>query len=307
MDKTGEILLKLMFREGEQICVSPNKYGYHSVEIPHALQSEVPLLSTKFRDGIALEDGTVKMPSVEESMRTVPGDELQLVSLNPIKGWREDQNCTAYRNFLVECDYGTTQQQLTYIRDQHKMPYSAAIFSGGKSVHFLISLSADLPTEESWRAISEWILGIVTLADPMCKNPSRSIRIPGAKRDDKRQQLLEYRGPVTLSDLHAWLALTPTAAPKPKEKFEPSGIPNDLSRLSKWVKRALATGLDPKKGRNQQWFAIACDFAIAGFSEEDCIIALKAYFRPDRDFKEREFLTSVRSAFKHVYVNGKTR
>lgn len=301
MHETGKQLLKLMFRPGETICVSPNKYGFHSIELDAAMQNDVTLLSTIYRDGIVLENGTVRPATLEESLRVVPGNTLQLVALNPIKGWREDMNCTAFRNFLVECDYGSQEQQLAYIREQYKMPFSAAVFSGGKSIHYLISLSEDLPNEEIWRVLAEWILAILPLADQKTKNPSRSIRVPGAIRDGKLQTLIEYRGPVSLGDLRAWLEQFPHCKPKPPKKYETSGEPDDLSRIKPWARRTLIHGLDPKKGRNAQWHALACEFAKAGYSEDHALDILRRFFTPQRDFKEREFLTSIRSAFKRVH------
>lgn len=299
MHKTGEKLLKLMFREGENVCVSPNKWGYHSIPLASAFNKEVTLLSTKYRDGVE-KDGSVYMPTVEESLRSYPEDTIQFVALNPIEGWREDANCKKFRNFLVECDYGTQEQQLNYIK-QYEMPFSASVFSGGKSVHFLISLDLDLPNEETWRLISEWILNILPLADPNCKNPSRSIRVPGAKRDDKYQELLEFRGQVAFSDLRKWLERFPQCKPKPKEKYVMSGEPDDISKVKPWARKALVFGLDPTKGRNKQWFAIACEFAAAGYSEDHALDIMRHYFRPDRDFKEKEFMTAVRSGFKRIH------
>lgn len=301
MHQTGEQLLRLMFKDGENVCISPNKYGYHSIPLSEAFNEKVTLLSTTFRDGI--EDkatGVVRSVSVEEALKVFPGDEVQLVALNPIDGWREDSNCKAFRNFLIECDYGTREQQLQYIQSLG-MPYSAAIFSGGKSIHFLIRLDIDLPNEETWRAVNDWILAIAPLADQNCQNPSRSIRVPGAKRDQNRQELLEYKGIVSFGTLKTWLQGYMHLMPKPKEKFVPSGNPDDLAKIKPWALKALRNGLDPKKGRNKQWFAIACEFAMAGYSEEHAMDILRGYFNPDRTFKEREFLTAVRSGFKHVY------
>jgi hypothetical protein len=301
MHETGKQLLNLMFRPGEHVCLSPTKYGFHSIPLESAFNDEVRLLSTVYRDGIEQKDGTIVMPTVEDSIKIFPGDTIQLVALNPIKGWREDANCTAFRNFLVECDYGTQESQLRYIREQYKMPFSAAVFSGGKSIHYLISLDVDLPNEEAWRVLAEWILKVLPLADQKTKNPSRSIRVPGAKRDDKLQTLVEYRGPVKFADLQAWLDKYPECKPVPPPKRDTSGEPDDLSKIKQWARDRLRKGLDPKKGRNAQWHAIACEFAKAGYSEDHAMDLMRKFFTPERDFKEREFLTAVRSGFKRVH------
>ena len=285
MYEQGEKLLKLMFRPGETVCVSPNKYGYHSIPL----------------ENIFLENVTLVPPDAKYPIETCPSNELRLVALNPIKGFRQDNNCTAYRNFLIEMDVGPLPQQLAYI-EKIGMPYSAAVFSGGKSLHFLISLDIDLPDQKTWRIIAEWILGIATAADQMTKNPSRSIRIPGPVRDQSRQVMARYKGAVAFSELRKWLEAHPDQRPKPKVKKQPSGK-HDFNRIAPWVIKRLTEGLDPTKGRNGQWYAIAYEFALAGYSEDGTIEILSEYYSEDPDFKEKEWLTAIDSAFKHVH-NG---
>lgn len=287
MHETGVKLLNLMFRPGETICVSPNKFGYHSTTLESAMSGVVALCP--------------KDP--ERSNENVLSNDLLLVALNPIQGWREDKNCTAFRNFLVELDDGTTTEQLNYIK-KIGMPYSAAVFSGNKSLHFLISLDKDLPNEKAYRKISRWVLGVATLADQKTINPSRSIRIPGAEREPgKFQQLVEFRGKVTVAELRKWLAKYPSAEPKPKPKREPSAKGN-MDRIKPWAMSSLVrikNGERPKNGRNAEWFAIACEFAIAGYSEDEAVNALSQYYSEEHDFKEREWLSAIRSGFKHIH------
>ena len=284
MDNTGKQLLNLMFRPGETVCVSHNKYGYHSIPLENALNGPVTLVP----------------PDTSREWEKPDSGQLTLVALNPIKGFRQDLSCTAFRNFLVEMDYGPLPEQLAYAK-KIGLPYSAVVFSGNKSLHFLISLATDLPDEKTYRKLSEWILGIATIADQNTKNPSRSIRIPGAYREpNKKQILVEIKEPITLTTLGAWLNQYPDAKPKEKEKREISGQ-HDFSKLKQWVIDRLLNGLDPNQGRNKQWFSIACEFALAGYSEDDTMDILTEFFSPDRDFSEREWKTSVRSGFKYIY------
>lgn len=294
MHETGKQLLNLMFRPGETVCVSPNKYGYHSIPLDNALQDSVKLLSTQYREGKPLD----------ECLRDYPGDTIQLCALNPIEGWREDRHCKAFRNFLVEVDYGPLAQQLEYIK-QLKMPYSAVIFSGNKSLHFLISLDTDLPSEKIYRLFSRWILAVATLADDKTFNPSRSIRVPGAKRDDKKQLLVEFKGQVKLDDLKNWLMNYMDVMPKDVQKKPVSENP-DFDKIPKWVVDKLTNGVDRSRGRNYEWFVIGCKFAVAGYSEDDTLNILSSYFQEEHDFKEREWKGAIRSAFKNVYENGDT-
>lgn len=289
MHQTGKQLLSLMFRPGEEICVSPNKWGYHSVDLDQAQSDKVTLYS----------------PTEGKEVQYCDSDDLTLVALNPIKGFRRDENCTAYRNFLIELDFGSMEDQRFYIERQIKLPFSAAIFSGNKSLHYLISLDQDLPSEKIYRYIAEWILNIATAADQNIKNPSRSIRIPGAFREPgKQQQLKEFKGIVALKELKDFLKAYPQAKPRPKRQIEPSSRA-DVKLLKPWATFMYLNGLDPKKPRNSQWFALACEFALAGFSESDTITILSPKFSEDSDFKEKEWLNTIHSGFKHIYEHRK--
>lgn len=294
MNESANKLLNLMFRPSENICVSYNKYGYHSVPLKNVLNNEtvvlVPTEDSCERRGISWDEGR------EERF----AEEMKLVALNPIDGYREDENCTAYRNFLVEIDDGTSAEQVAYVK-KLELPYSASIFSGNKSMHFLISLSQDLPDEKSWRMVAEWILNIVTLADPLTKNPSRSIRIPGVWREPKKlQRLAEIEPAISLKTLMDWLNRHPEAKPAVFQKKTPSED-FQFNKVKPWVISRLKNGLDRTKGRNQQWYAIAYEFALAGYPEHGTIEFLSRYFSPERDFKEREWKITLKSAFKRVH------
>lgn len=296
MHDDGRKLLNLMFRPGETVCVSWNKYGYHSIPLSEVLEDKkvtlVPTVDSCVKRGIEWNEAAFEHPHT---------DQLQLISLNPIKGFREDVNATAYRNFLVEMDYGPLDEQLQYAK-AIDLPYSAAVFSGSKSLHFLISLDQDLPSYKVYYLMAEWALKIASAADQNTKNPSRSIRIPGAEREPgKFQSLYDWRGPTSLKDFSAWLAAHPDAKPKPPEKRTISEKP-DFSKLKPWVPQRLVKGIvGIKSGRNKEWFAIAVEFAIAGYSEDDAISILEEYFTPDRDFKQKEWLTALKSGFKYAY------
>jgi hypothetical protein len=283
VNETGAQLFNLMFRPGETVCVSCNKYGYHSIPLENAINGPITLV-----------------PPTDNAEWMYPKpEELILTALNPIKGFRQDLNCTAFRNFLIEMDYGPLTEQAAYIK-KLGMPYSAIVFSGNKSLHFLISLDTDLPSEKVYRVFSEWILNIVTLADQNTKNPSRSIRIPGAYREPgKLQTLVEFNGSVKVKDLADWLRRHPGEKPKEKQQHIVSKTP-DFNGIKPWVCKVLIDGIRPPN-RNKQWFSVAVAFALSGYSDDDTVDLLRAYFSPDRDFKEKEWEITVRSAFKWTY------
>lgn len=284
MHETGKKLFNLMFRPGETVCVSHNKYGYHSIPLENAMDGQVTLVS----------------PDPNREFEKVDSGTLQLVALNPIKGYRDDASVYKYRNFLVEMDYGPLAAQMDYAK-RIGLPYSAVIFSGSKSLHFLISLDQDLPSEKVWRHMAEWTLRIMTLADQNTKNPSRSIRIPGAPRDDKFQQLVELKGPTSLKDFSVWLSAHPEAKPKEATRRSVADVATP-TKIKDWVLIRLHSGkIGAKLGRNKEWYAIAFEFALAGYSEDYAIEYLSTYYTPESTFKEKEWLTCIHSAFKNAY------
>lgn len=296
MDSTGKSLLNLMFNNDETICVSHNQYAYHSVPLEKALDGEITLVPVPKDEPIE---------KWQRRFEYVDSSKMLLVSLNPINGFRSDANSYKYRSFLVEMDTGSMGEQIAYIK-KSGLPYSALIFSGNKSLHVLITLLNDVPNEKLWRKLSEWTLNILALADPNTKNPSRCIRIPGAERDPgKYQTLLEIKSRIDPKDFITWLNRHPNSEPKEAVKRLVSGTTPDYGKLKPWAQNVLKYGLDPNKGRNKQWFSIACEMALANFSLDDTIDILSQHFTPDKDFKEREWKTTIKSGFKHIYDTRK--
>ena len=283
MDEGGKKLLNLMFRAEEEVGVSCNKYSYHSIPLKNALNGPVVLIP----------------PGSNQDILKPSTDELILVALNPIKGFGSDANCYNYRNFLVELDCASVPKQLAYIK-RLRLPYSAAVFSVNKSVHFLISLSKDLPSEKIYRFFSTWLIPSVPLADQNTINPSRKIRIPGGinPKSGGRQELLELKQPIEITELLEWLKQYPETMPVEKPKVERSDKP-DFSLVKPWACKAL---LDASKhqisNRNKTWYALSVELSIAGYSEEQVLSILEHYFVPEHDFTRREWLTAVKSGIK---------
>ncbi len=276
--------LKLMFNEGETICVSDSKFSTHSIPLENVTNDNVTLVS----------------PNPNVPIKIVGSDKLTMVALNPIKGFRKDDACYKFRNFLVELDYGNKAEQIKYLNTMGIL-YSAMVWSGSKSVHTLISLSEDLPNENIYRVLSKWILNIVTMADQNTFNPSRSIRIPGTIRPEtgNMQELIEIKSRVNLKDLVAWLSKHMDAKPKVDVVREKSGDFN-IEHVRPWVIKRLVNGLDKRKGRSNQWYAMAFELALSGCTLEVAVNFLGQYFTPERDFKRKEWLTTIQSAYKMV-------
>jgi len=284
-------IINLFFKEGETICVSHNDYGYRSVK-----QSDL--------------SGTIEQispPPADPTKEQYPSqfiteEDICLMAINPIDGWRRDSNVTAYRSFMLELDDGPLSEQMAYVKNSG-IPFSLCVFSGNKSLHFGIVLEQDLPSEEIWRDIAEWILNILDKADPMTKNPTRSIRFPNNMRPNGKKQmqkLLEFNGPVKYNELAVWLQKHPEHNPAEKRKHERTSVPPSINGIPQWVLNKLANGIDESKGRNNEWFGIAMELAKAGYDGDQIIGYCEEFFEPDRDFGVGEWKTIMQHAYKRA-------
>jgi hypothetical protein len=279
MNESGLKLLNLLFNNEESICVSPDEYGYKSIPLQEMLLGSFVLL-----------------PSTEKQRPVFcnPQD-IKLVAINPIQGSRNDGNVTAFRSFLVELDDGPLSEQFEYVKAMG-MPYSACVFSGGKSLHFAITLDKDLPSYEVWRFYAEWILGSLPKADQQTKNPSRSIRMAGNMRGDSEMKLINIGSRISLETLVAWLSQFDGAMPRPQEKpvYDPDSLP-DIDTLPEWVREELVNGIDTSKGRNNRWYSIAYECSLRNWSQDDTISLLEVFFQPERDFGRKEWEIAIKS------------
>lgn len=287
--KDLESLLNLVFEPEDEVAVSDCKGGYHSMPQSTVLSGEVSLVS----------------PDQNKPIRKVKTSQLTMLCLNAVKGWRRDECVTKCRTFLWEIDVGTLSSQHIYIASLG-IPYSAAIYSGNKSIHYLTVL--DQPVDiKTYRLLFKWANNIGTLFDDQCGNPSRSVRVPGAIRPDtsKKQTLIELKTRVKLDDFMIYLNKYPHLRPKEQvERKNNLTSEKDYSKLSEWAKKQFRDGIDFSHGRNKAWFSLACDLAKSGYSENETVDILEQYFVEEYDFKLREFLTAINSGHKYMANKG---
>jgi len=260
--------LNLFFDPGEQICFSSNPYAYPS-----------------------------------EPQENIDEEKTVLVAMNPIVGQRCDQNVTTYRTFMIECDDISIAQQWDYVKSMN-FPFSYCCHSGSKSLHFALVLDREVPGEQIYRFTYQWILNIMTQADQKTKNPSRSVRFPGVIRPEtgKEQKLVHMGKRISLDELHDWLNKHPAKAPQPlvKKHRNHTGIPK-ISGIKQWAKHILEEGVHNMEGsRNQMWMSIGCELALNGFGLDNTIHVLEGYFEEQSDFKEKEWLTAVKSGWNYA-------
>ncbi len=286
MTETTVKFLSLLFDQDESICVSPNKYGYHSIE-----QKDV-------NDAIVLIS-----PNEDYGPMTIKESDINLVAVNPIKGWRKDENVVKFRSFMMEIDTGTLEEQKKYIEDSG-MPYSACIFSGNKSLHYVITLDEPLPNIDQWRFYNQWLLNVLPKTDQQIKNPSRSIRFPGNRRNNGKkliQALVSMNSRVSQENFFKWLFSHEDKKPVQRQKIE-SAIQSSIHSLSDLPQEVLNTlekGIT--ENRNATWFYVACRFAEKGFDYHETFSHLLQYYQEDKDFKTREWEGCLKSAYKRIH------
>lgn len=212
---------------------------------------------------------------------------------------RADHNVVCYRNILVEMDSVALDKQEEFI-EKIGMPYSTSVYSGGKSIHYIISLVTPVTADEL-RTLSDRVynaLGGRTVVDTSCKNPSRLSRFPDADRDGVKQDLLEVKGRVENDTLIQWLnsKLGPEVK---KSQFNKSSYKGDFKAgtgtLNGFTLHLLMFGAEEGQ-RNSQLFKAACDFAKCGYEREDAIQRLGRKL----DLPQDEIVRTVKSAYRKV-------
>lgn len=285
MRKTTEQFLKLFFNPEETICVSDCQGGYHSIS------------QKDFDSGI-----TLISPKEDKVPRTTSEERIQLVAINPVNGWRRDENTTAYRTFMVECDDMNLKEQLEYIKKM-EFPFSYCCFSGNKSLHFALVLDQDLPSDHIYRYTYQWILNILDKADQKTKNPTRSIRFPDVVRSEtgKVQALYKIGERISIETLNNWLNKYPHKKPEVSSQSKPRSQHPNFEGIKPWVAQALIQGIHNMEGsRNQRWMSIGCEFALNGYDLDATLYYLEQFFEEQSDFKHNEWKTAVTSGWNYA-------
>lgn len=117
------------------------------------------------------------------------------IRFNPVKdgaGGSKNEDMAEFRHVLVESDTMDIDEQLATIR-RLRLPCSAIVNSGGKSVHAIVKIDAgdDLKLYKKRVAYLFDLLKREKFpVDKACKNPARLSRMPGVQRGGRRQFLI---------------------------------------------------------------------------------------------------------------------
>jgi hypothetical protein len=135
-----------------------------------------------------------------------PSEQTPFFCVNALKapGKLVTENIASYRNILVEMDVGGIEAQWDKV-EAARLPWSSCVYSGGKSLHFIVSLKGRgiASAEDYSTLVREICYGLG--ADISAANPNRLSRLAGAVRDNGVvQELIEVRERVDLADLVKW-------------------------------------------------------------------------------------------------------
>lgn len=208
--------------------------------------------------------------------------------INPLHTSRADRNVTVYRNILIEFDDRPISEQLELIKSLN-LPYSTLVFSGGKSLHAIISLDTPVASDVEYKSLVKAIYNKIPGIDKANSNPSRFSRVADSKRDNGvKQELIDLKPRVSLEQLKTWIG--PIEMEKPQIR-----VVNNSRMIPIRVEHFLKFGAQ-EGSRNTLLFMHSCELARAGFSEEEVIEMVgKVLELPDWEIKR-----TVRSAFADV-------
>lgn len=130
----------------------------------------------------------------------------QYFAVNPLTGTRLASNVSAHRNFLIEFDTGTIDEQRAIIVNS-QLPATTVTFSGSKSLHVVIALSHEIDADE-WTGTSEMLRFIFRSSDKKVKDAARLTRLAGAmnQRTGVTQELVFLDSRVSPRRLAGWLS-----------------------------------------------------------------------------------------------------
>jgi RecA-family ATPase len=175
-------LIRLAFQKGEGIRIAIARTNEEGKEVPKDA-------------GVVLsrEEWLTKLESVggdpNKFMRTAEKNGI-FISINPLKiGGSRDADVTAFRHCLLEFDQISVQEQWNLIQ-QSRIPATAVISSGGRSIHAWVKVDAKDRAEYDQRVKLLYAHFAEYRPDEKNKNPSRFSRLPNCVRFDKRQELL---------------------------------------------------------------------------------------------------------------------
>lgn len=203
---------------------------------------------------------------------------------------RADANVVKFRNFLVEMDGCSLSEQKRVVKECG-FPWSTAVFSGNKSIHFIMCLETPVSRDEYlslWKSVDAVFKKFGSRIDPACKNPSRLSRCANSVRDNGNvQECLKVRSRVPNEDFVRWLSshsVDPSSfVYKPSEVVHATSA-TDAERYAA-AKRII--GKEFESGSRHYFMnCLAGQCCRCGIQEHNALSLLSEYERKDFDIDE---------------------
>lgn len=199
---------------------------------------------------------------------------------------RKDIHVKSYRNFLFEMDKVPLEEQIPIFKAA-KFPFTTAVFSGGKSYHFILSLETPLTErvqyDAVWKACAAVLKKFGGEADTATKNPTRLSRCPGVLRDNGQEQTLKaVTKRIPNEHLFAWLESHDVNWQDfiPKIKSDPNTIVSDVDTKLKleWVLKYKMPNLTfEEKNKNNYQFALARHLKNTGLDKSTVFDLIRSH------------------------------
>jgi hypothetical protein len=195
---------------------------------------------------------------------------------------RADCNVVKFRNIMIEMDSCSIPEQKVYIK-QSGLLYSTCVYSGGKSLHFVISLETPLQSEEEyrcwWKAIYKIMGDLGAGLDKSTVNPSSFSRCPNAYREDKdqTQHLLKINARIKNEDMMDWFESHGVLPSEFKRQVVYETVMNNVPGVAsnatdaerfETAKRFMKGDQYVKGNMNNFQFKIACVCKAVGLRED---------------------------------------
>jgi hypothetical protein len=143
---------------------------------------------------IVIQQETAKMKAYAKpfSQWSKSAQFFSINSLKHIGDNRKSENVSIMKNFLFEFDTLPLDEQKTLLKKRRDI-ISMAVYSGNKSIHFILQVVDTPETREQYHYVWELLANkYFPLADKQCKDVLRLSRTPNSARSDtgKRQILI---------------------------------------------------------------------------------------------------------------------
>ena len=289
---TQRQLLETLFDKGDKISVANHqgKWNTGGLTIDQICQKYVPL--TFYKKGKGKIGKRKKLWS-----------ECGLYAINNVTG-KGNNRCHEFagklRNAVWESDCGLSmEEQVQKIKDSG-VPYTALVFSGGKSVHIIVSYSEPFDTEADYKYAHDWVrkqLESHTMMefDKSTKSILQLTRLPNRKPEhgtgkQETSRVLELKERVSSKEMKKWL----------NELFQPSVYYRDHKDdegLKRWVERITPEQILKEEymqgNYNNAFFKMASWYKIKEFDIEQARDELVDLIEEDLDDNFEQTLNSA--------------